>query len=589
MQAAYLLIEEKRQAKSMAKEPLEKELEQMFREDLIVACQYWGVDFDKSQSGDSLVKLLAEQMKIKENREKMFNTLTEREKDLLGMLTLNQGAMSYEKLKPFRRQYSYGQLNQTERDLRKKGFIVRRIMTRVTNHGREVAEFKIIDFFLPHFVDYFSRKPEHHPEKPPKSRTIVNERDSFIVDMLILLSYIAKNEIIMTSSWEFPKRAMERIKETMSKPTDDRFDRVQKIARKAGAYRIIDNDRVVPGNVRFLFEGKQNDVARKLLLTSLGRTRAIWATPEQPTEYTLNLAICRLRESTLEDWISISEMKDWIRSELFISNQPLKWIQVDEERVRMALETPVLLGLLEGAYKGKKLQGVRLTPVGKAVISNTAMDEYPNQDTFLVQPNFEVTVFTSEMNYYKLYQLMLFTEPVKIDVVSTFRITDKSIFQAIELGYRDTNILEFLEGESKKPVPANVTTSIKDWTSQTTFVSISEVILFETETERDLEDLMMLEDFNQFVVRRVGPTAVVIKGDVDEIGEELRKHKCHIKQSEDEYIVNIDEPQSAIAEQLAMFEDGIDNIPTDCVGCPAIFSCNKMIKRRVRASRGIQR
>ncbi len=575
----------------MPKAVLEVEVEQMFREDLIVACQYWNVDMSASPSGASLGKLLAAKMRKKQYRNRIFQTFSEGEQDLLGMLVLNGGALSYDRLKPYRKIYSYGQLNQTERDLRKRGIIIRKMMSRPTDHGREVAEFKILDFFVPHLMNLFSEKPTRDPEKPSKARNVVNERDTLLLDMLLLVSHIAKNEVYMTSSWEFPKRAIEHIKEAMSKPTEERFEMVQKLARKAGAYRIVQKDRVVPGNVQALFTGKLNQVSLRILLSSLGRTRAIWATPDQPTEYTLNLAICRLRESTQEEWIGIDEMRGWIRSELFVDNQPLKWIQVDDDRVRMALETPIRLGLVEAAFKGKRLQAVRLTSVGESVIRRRGPEEHEGHETFFVQPNFEVSVFSSEMNYSTLYQLMLLTEPVRTDVVSTFKITDRSIFQAIEIGHEQSDILEFLARESSKPIPDNVRRSIEDWISQTTFATISSVVLFETETERDLEDLMLLREFKRSVVRQVGPTAVIMEGDIVEITDRLRDHKCHVRHVGEER----KEPQAAgvgAAEQMLLYGEQIGtDVPEDCEGCPAILSCNRVIRRKTktRKTRGSKR
>ncbi|MBD3406505.1 MAG: hypothetical protein GF411_10365 [Candidatus Lokiarchaeota archaeon] len=560
---------------------LEKDLEHMFREDLMVACQYWGIDVSGTRSGTQLTELLAERMRDKENRLRIFATFTQLEYDLLGMLTLNGGAMSYDRLKPYRKIYSYGQLNQTERDLRKKGIIIRRMMSRLTEYGREVAEFKIMDFFIPHLTEYFSKKPEPNPEKPKNIRDMKNERDSLLIDILLLISYLEKHEVRMTTSWEFPKREIEHIKEPMSDPSEERFETVQKIARKAGAYQIVDEDRVIPGNIVKLFGGDQKEVTKKLLLSALGRTRAIWATPDQPTEYTLNLVICRLRECLKDEWIRVDEMKGWIRSELFQDSQPLKWIQVDDDRVAIALETPILLGLVEGAYKKKKLVAVKLTDIGEEVLAKKKSEKIQGRDTFIVQPNFELTVFTTEMDYSKLYKLLLLTEPVKTDVVSTFRITDQSIFQAIEAGLRENEIIEFLEKESSKPVPGNVLRSIKDWTSQTTFAKISDVTLFETETERELEDLLLLKDFKKYFIRQVGPTAAIVSGDMEELSETMKEHKCKIKITGREETHISTSQDSSIAEKILLYGDSTDTtVPEACLGCPAVNSCNRVLRRR---------
>jgi hypothetical protein len=571
----------------MSQDKVERELEHMFREDLIVACQYWGVDVSSSTSGESLIKMLAEKMLNPKAREKLFATFTTRERDLLGILALSGGAMSYDKLKPFRKIYSYGQLNQTERDLRKKGIIIRRMMTRVTDFGREVAEFKIMDFFVPHLRSLFTEKPKPELTKPKNLRKYIDQRDTLIVDILILLSYLAKNEVRMTTTWEFPKREADRIMEAMSTSKEDRFDLVQKFARKAGAYSIVEEDRAMPAKVDVLFSGRHLEVARRFLVSALGRTRAIWATPDQPTEYTLNLIICRLREAALDDWIRVTELREWIRSELFLENQPLKWLQVDDERVAIALETPILLGLVEAAYKAKKLIAVSLTPVGELVIGKKQPEEREKYDTFFISPNFELTVFTSEMDYDKLYKLLLITKPVKTDVVSTFKITDKSIFQAIEVGLREDDIIGFLETESNKPVPKNVLRSIKDWTSQTTYASVSEVSLFETEDEKVLEDLLLLKEFSKYLVRRVGPQAVIISGDVEELSDELRKYKCKVTVKGEETAERIESPSSIETEQIVLYgEQALVDVPEACIACPAAQSCNRVLKRRADSKRG---
>ncbi len=570
----------------MAREPLEKELDQMFREDLIAACQYWGIDVSSSPSGSRLTQLLAERMKDKTARDSILAGLNQNERDLLGMLALSGGAMSYDRLKPYRKIYSYGQLNQTERDLRKKGLIVRQSMSRLTEFGREVAEFKLVDFFIPHIMNNFSEKPTPVTEKPKRARNFVDERDTLIIDMLLLVSYLAKHEIHMTNAWEFPRREMEHIVRAMSKPDETRFEIVQKMARKVGAYSIVENDRAVHSRVELLFSGSQEQVSRRLLLSALGRTRAIWATPDQPTEYTLNLIICKLRDCSEDDWVSVEELVGWIRSELFVENEPLKWIQVDAERVAVALETPILLGLVEAAYKGKTLLAVKLTRVGATVIARKESPPKQTQDTFLVQPNFEVSCYTTEMDYFKLYQLMIFTEPVKTDVVSIYRITDSSVFQAMEVGVRENDIIGFLEKESSKPVPANVARSIKDWTSQTTFATTETVTLFETESEQDMDDLLLVEDFTKYLVRRVGATAAIVQGNLENITQDLRTHKCNVKRKGQEPVVADMSPGTQVAEQVLMYVDPpVGDVPEACIACPAIQSCNRVSRGRTRPKR----
>ena len=47
-------------------------------------------------------------------------------------------------------------------------------------------------------------------------------------------------------------------------------------------------------------------------------------------------------------------------------------------------------------------------------------------------------------------------------------------------------------------------------------------------------------------------------------------------------------PGTEITEQVLLFgsEQTIEDVPWDCEGCPAIQSCNKIIRRRSRDKRG---
>ncbi|MFX1484523.1 MAG: hypothetical protein ACFFCP_15195, partial [Promethearchaeota archaeon] len=164
--------------------------------------------------------------------------------------------------------------------------------------------------------------------------------------------------------------------------------------------------------------------------------------------------------------------------------------------------------------------------------------------------------------------------------------SDKSVFQAIEIGLREDDILGFLEKESSKPVPRNVVRSITDWTSQTTFTTIEDVTLFETENEKDLEKLMLIPAFTKSIVRKVGPTAVIVSGDMEKFSDTLRNHKCMVQrksQTDDSSA----KAGSSVAEQFLLYgeEQTIEDVPDLCADCPAIQSCNKIIRRRGKIKR----
>ncbi|UCH05667.1 MAG: hypothetical protein JSW05_05745, partial [Candidatus Thorarchaeota archaeon] len=102
-----------------------------------------------------------------------------------------------------------------------------------------------------------------------------------------------------------------------------------------------------------------------------------------------------------------------------------------------------------------------------------------------------------------------------------------------------------------------------------------------TETERELEDLLLLNDFKKYLVRQVGPTAVVVEGDMEELDDTLAKHKCNVRLVGKEAVLHPPSPGTTIAEQVLLFGDhSVTDVPDDCLGCPAIQSCNRIVRRK---------
>ncbi|MCK5265686.1 MAG: hypothetical protein KAR03_08765, partial [Candidatus Thorarchaeota archaeon] len=80
---------------------------------------------------------------------------------------------------------------------------------------------------------------------------------------------------------------------------------------------------------------------------------------------------------------------------------------------------------------------------------------------------------------------------------------------------------------------------------------------------------------------------VIVTGDMDDLSENLRKRKCMVKRTRESHEPDVT-PGTEITEQVLLFgtEHSIEDVPWDCEGCPAIQSCNKIIRRRARAKRG---
>jgi len=99
---------------------------------------------------------------------------------------------------------------------------------------------------------------------------------------------------------------------------------------------------------------------------------------------------------------------------------------------------------------------------------------------------------------------------------------------------------------------------------------------------------MMIREFTKQVVRKVGPTAVIVSGDSEELIEKLRKHKCMVRRKSGEDVM-IASKESSVANQFLLYgeDHGIEDIPDLCEGCPAVQSCNKVVRRKSQVKRGV--
>jgi hypothetical protein len=66
----------------------------------------------------------------------------------------------------------------------------------------------------------------------------------------------------------------------------------------------------------------------------------------------------------------------------------------------------------------------------------------------------------------------------------------------------------------------------------------------------------------------------------------LRKHKCNVKITGKQTIDSGDSKGATFTEQVLLYGDQTaDDVPEDCVGCPAIATCNRVARRKARAKR----
>ncbi len=132
--------------------------------------------------------------------------------------------------------------------------------------------------------------------------------------------------------------------------------------------------------------------------------------------------------------------------------------------------------------------------------------------TLVVQPNFELLLLQSDLP--TLYSLLPFAVVNQAGIVSRLTLTRPALMRALRSGLRIEQILQILEEHSSKEIAQNVSYTLRDWARLYKEVKISQVLLLEVPTEAQAEELLASSKLQELDLRRLGPCAIAVGGDV---------------------------------------------------------------------------
>lgn len=138
------------------------------------------------------------------------------------------------------------------------------------------------------------------------------------------------------------------------------------------------------------------------------------------------------------------------------------------------------------------LEYFKLTPMGAYVIGAT--DKYvpaaeENASGFVVQPNYDIVI--SEGRLKQAHNLFFdrCAEQIADDAASVYRLSFKSIVNALDNGIPVREIIEYLEKYSTNPLPDNVKKTLEEWDKESRRIRIRKVTIVETDDKYLLEEL----------------------------------------------------------------------------------------------------
>ena len=158
--------------------------------------------------------------------------------------------------------------------------------------------------------------------------------------------------------------------------------------------------------------------------------------------------------------------------------------------------TLVELGMVERGRLGPRKNdpvGFRLTEIGRVVFGApevTTSVEDRELKFLLIQPNFDVVAYLEHADARSAGILGRLAEgdSTTSGPVHTFRITQKSIYQAEESGLTKADIVDFLRKHGQREPPPNVIKSIEDWSGKRESLILRSgvtLVAFATTAQRD--------------------------------------------------------------------------------------------------------
>lgn len=399
-------------------------------------------------------------------KDKSIPTLNNDERALLSIILMNKGTITGTKLKRiYLDKYSYWEMQSTEKRLQERGLLFKR---REKESGEEL-EYAVQKESISHLSKMFLFKgltPVKKGQIEPISSTLCGEYSA--------LWYLWHLDSDLNYNILFKSRLTKN---------------------KASERKVEERFYMEGENVRFLINLLKNPSITKFLKENrYEKWSDLIASPHTVIKELFNTTKYSLREDDvlgredvgkdnidfffeelsalkIEMWYPLRAFVSNSRSTLFVCNQPFRWIHFNEENVWNILHQKLrMIGVVETATGKDKERFLRLTTLGGYCIGRISEKKLiktlsSRRGKIMIHPNFEVTVVSKELDPKAILNLAFFSEPVKSDTVSIFRITKESVREGRRLGLSTADMISFLKENSKCEIPQNVEYSIGDWGS----------------------------------------------------------------------------------------------------------------------------
>lgn len=184
-----------------------------------------------------------------------------------------------------------------------------------------------------------------------------------------------------------------------------------------------------------------------------------------------------------------------------------------------AIHRLALLGLIDVGYRAGAFHALRLSRLGMSLFgvtsSSSELELAPAGRQMLVNPDFEILIYP-EADEELSWRTSLFAERFGSDRVKRYRLTRESLKRGAVAGLTPGEVVQFLESNSRGPIPPNVLFSLKEWIDGVELVRLQKVRLLRSQTAKGAEKLASLLETKGIAFERLNDTTVMIRGGKNE-------------------------------------------------------------------------
>ena len=496
----------------------------------------WGIDITTPR--EKIIDSLKIAMENENIIESVFNSLSLKEKEFLGILLMAGGVKKQQDAQNiFIEKYSFWTFEEViktlETDLLVLEGVEGIIKTYVVNPNLREK-----------LINIFKKVPE---DISFDNLHIRKDKNLLISDLIIFLSFIAKEELKLTAKKEISKKDQERFIEKLHIKNEARSQFIESLALDFGLIKISSDQYILTDKINEILPITDEDLIRLFFkyiffgLESIEGFKRKEIFISRVNELNIRIVLDAIKKVEVGENIFIKSFIKKLQNKLFDEKDENRWIYFDDKFFEKVISDYLLwLGIVDGGFIEGKMISFSLTEFGKELLTSERkaskepiiyLDKScgvkPKKILFMT-PNFEIPVLSEEIDKIALFDLNRFADIQKADMVSLYQITSETIMKGIESGFSLDKIIYFLKKYSSNDIPQNVIYQLRDWASKYgkvrtfkgTFIVVNDVPLF----------LEINKRISSYIEQSIEPNIILIKEEnIPKIREILEKNGIFIQ------------------------------------------------------------